>query len=87
MGRDSIGARKVSFDMTTKIELYAMVESTKRAYDIARKTYHLYGRDVKGNHWACYWTRPFGHIYGPHPLGSSWDGMCIFCGAEVNYYD
>jgi len=73
--------------MITEKELYTIVESTKRAYDIARKTYHLHGRDVKGNRRACRWTRPFGHIYGPHPSDNSYQGMCIFCGAEMIIYE
>jgi hypothetical protein len=61
------------------------MDVAKRDYLKAKKEYHFHGKNVNGNYFLCFWTYPFGHIYGDHPSGSSWDGMCIFCGKETHY--
>ncbi len=27
----------------------------------------------------CFWTWPFGHVWGTHPSGSSYDRQCAIC--------
>jgi len=73
--------------MKTETDLYRDMEGAKRKYHISKKLYNFHNRDMKGNYKGCFWTHPWGHIWGPHPRVFSWYEMCIFCNKKIDRYD